>query len=586
MPRKAYYSPAPIAGSGFPMTTSSPHTHGLAAEPHPLTDTYYRESRRRHVYRLLLTYILPIVLLTLYFLYQYRTIVQQGGRLHLQAIAENQANTLDLFLSERLVNLSNVINDPRFELPPGNESMDSYLAKLRLNSETFVDLGFFNADGIQTAYAGPFQSLEQRNYSSESWWRALQQPRTNFIITNIYLGFRQQPHFTIATKRDFNGRNGVLRATLEPRKIYEYMTSLKGAGEVFTSIINDEGLYQVVTPEIGTPLSQSHFIPPRDVELGVGDVPMRGESVPCGYAWLKNAEWAVIVLPQNANFAGFSGHFLFTFFSVSALAALLILIIIFNRATKLVELQREADRTRAQLAHAAKLASVGELAAGIAHEINNPLAVINEQAGLVKDLMDPSFGTPTAPEELTGHLDSIQSAVFRCRDITRKLLGFVRQTDLDLKYQNANDLIDDVVDGLLGREIVVSNIEVVKDYDPTLTPLLTDANQLEQVILNIINNGVDALEGQPGRISIATWKEDNHIKIAIRDTGKGMTEDQLENIFVPFYTTKDVGKGTGLGLSVSYGIIKSLGGTIEVESRPGKGTTFTITLPIRTAGEK
>ena len=563
------------------MSTKPLHDNRPLGDPHPLTETYYRELRRRHIARLLLTYILPVLLLTLYFLYQYRSIVSQGQRLHLQALAENQANTLDLFLSERRVNLSNVFNDPRFELPPGATAINSYLDKLRLSSETFVDLGYFSADGIQTEYAGPFQSLEQRNYSSETWWLTLRSSDQDFIITDIYLGFRRQPHFTIAAKRELNGEYAVLRATLDPRRIYDYITSLKGAGEVHTSIVNDQGLYQVVTPEIGAPLEASQFTPPMEPPLGVMEANIDGQEVPCGYSWLRNADWAVVVQPHSMELAGFSGNFLLKFTGLSALVALLILIIIFNRANKLVGMQRESDRTRAQLEHAAKLASVGELAAGIAHEINNPLAVINEQAGLMKDLMDPAFGTPRPAQELSGYLDTIQSAVFRCRDITRKLLGFVRKTDLNLSYHSINDLVDEVVDGLLGPEIAVSNIEVIKDYGGNLPELLTDSNQLVQVVLNIVNNGVDALEGQPGRILIATWRDGNRIKLAIRDTGKGMTEDQLKNIFMPFYTTKEVGKGTGLGLSVSYGIIKSLGGTIDVDSSPGKGTTFTVTLPMR-----
>jgi two-component system NtrC family sensor kinase len=254
--------------------------------------------------------------------------------------------------------------------------------------------------------------------------------------------------------------------------------------------------------------------------------------------------------------------------------------IILRRARRSVALQEDSDIARAQLVHAAKLASVGELAAGIAHEINNPLAAINEEAGLVKDLMDPAFGTPVKPEELVHHLDSIQESVFRCRDITRKLLGFVRKTEVDLGEHDIHGLIDEVVDGLLRHEMEVSNIEIVRKYGDGIPRMKTDGNQLQQVILNIINNGIDALEGNSGRISIATTRDGSNIRIALSDTGKGIKPEEMENIFVPFYTTKEVGKGTGLGLSVSYGIVKSLGGTIEVESVPGKGSTFSIVLPV------
>ncbi len=171
--------------------------------------------------------------------------------------------------------------------------------------------------------------------------------------------------------------------------------------------------------------------------------------------------------------------------------------------------------------------------------------------------------------------------MFRCRDITRKLLGFVRKAEIDIKPHDIHKLLDEVVIGLLGPEMAVANIEIERDYAGNLPEVLTDGNQLQQVVLNLIKNGADALEGKAGRITVGTWLDGDSIRIAIRDTGKGMTPDQFDKIFMPFYTTKEVGKGTGLGLSVSYGIIKSLGGRLDVESAPGKGSTFTITLPLR-----
>jgi len=561
-------------------TTEPVHNSASRPEHHLLGEEFYRDLRRRHVIRLLLTYILPILLLAVYFAYQYRAIANQSRQLHLKAIAENLGNTLDLFLSERRVNLDNLIDDPRFTVPPNSAQMASYLEKLQRGSETFVDLGFFDSAGTQSAYAGPFPSLESRSYASESWYQQLRDRDQNFIITDIYLGFRRQPHFTIAVSRDIDGRFVVLRATLDPRKIYEYVTSLEAETDIYISIVNRDGLYQVVTPHLGTPLESARISPPPEPRLGVAQAMLGDGSRVYAYCWLRTADWALTVQPSEETDAA-EHRFWYTFFGLSGLVAVLILVIIFNRARKLVEMQQEADRTRAQLAHAAKLASVGELAAGIAHEINNPLAVINEEAGLMKDLMDPEFGTPTPPEELATHLDTIQAAVFRCRDITRKLLGFVRKSDMDLKPYDVHQLIDEVVIGLLGPEMAVANVEVIRDYAGSLPPVLTDGNQLQQVLLNLINNGVDALEGRAGKIIVATWREASWVKVAIRDTGKGMTPDQLDKIFMPFYTTKEVGKGTGLGLSVSYGIMKSLGGRLDVESVPGEGSTFTMTLPFR-----
>ena len=545
----------------------------------PFDEEHYREIKRKNIIRLLLTYITPLILLTIYFYVQYGVIISEGRRLHLTAIAENQANTLDLFLSERLVNLSNLIDDPKLEIPPSSSKMQSYLEHLQKNSETFVDVGYFDSVGVQAAYAGPYPSLEKRHYGSEDWFVELKSRENNFVITDIYLGFRQRPHFTIAVSRLKENQFIVLRATLDPEKIYDYITSQHGAGEVYTSIVNLEGCYQLVSERIGTPLEASLFVPPREPVIGAGEVGVGGSSFTYAYSWLRNAQWALIVQWSAGKSLGFLSGARLQILVLSAVIIVLIFLIIINRAQKLVTLQMESDRTRAQLEHASKLASVGELAAGIAHEINNPLAVISEEAGLMKDLMNPEFGEVVKPEELTSYLDNIQESVFRCRDITRKLLGFVRKTEIDLKPHNIHKLIDGVMDGLLSQEMAVDDIDVIRDYASGIPPLVTDGNQLQQVLLNIFNNASDAIEGRSGKITIATSADDDYVYVAITDSGKGMTPEQLNKIFLPFYSTKEVGKGTGLGLSVSYGIIKSLGGKIEVKSKPGEGSTFTISLP-------
>ncbi|MFH2036645.1 MAG: ATP-binding protein [Candidatus Zixiibacteriota bacterium] len=327
-------------------------------------------------------------------------------------------------------------------------------------------------------------------------------------------------------------------------------------------------------------MDASPYIPPRTLKLGIEKFKIDKSLITYAYSWLKTADWALIVQRTDLeNNSLLSGHRL-RILIISISLIILISAMVFYRAGKLVEFQKETDRTRAQLEHAAKLASVGELAAGIAHEINNPLAVINEEAGLMKDLIKAEFGKPPEIQELIPFLDNIHEAVFRCRDVTRKLLGFVRKTNMDISPHDVQDIINNVVDGILGREMEVSNIEIIRDYDNSIPQMQTDANQLQQVLLNILNNAIDALQDNPGKISIATKFIEKKIQIIISDTGMGMTREQIDKIFLPFYTTKEVGKGTGLGLSVSYGIIKNMGGKIEAVSTPGQGSSFILTLPV------
>jgi two-component system NtrC family sensor kinase len=540
----------------------------------------YRDLQRRQFIRLCLTYLAPVILLSVFSLLQYQWIVEENQRLHLLSIAENQANTLDLFLRERLANVSNLIRDPQLPMPPSSEAMDRGLARLKLDSDSFVDVGFFDSSGRQVAYAGPFPSLEYRDYSQESWFKTLKERSEGFIITDIYLGFRGRPHFTIAVNHVVDDQYRVLRATLDPQQIYDYVTTLEGSSEVVAYIVNRRGGYQLVPARMGKAMDRSPIVPPLGPATGTHAGDGSGETGGLyAYSWLRTADWALIAQVPSAPKGGLpSGGFL-RILIISMIVTLTTFCITWVRSKKLVQYQEKSDQAEAQLVHAAKLASVGELAAGIAHEINNPLAVITEEAGLARDLISPEFEDQITLPEMVPVLERIEEAAFRCRDITGKLLQFVRKTEVDLREHDIHHLIEEVVDGLLGHEMAVSNIEIVKNYTGGLSTIVTDKNQLQQVLLNLLNNAVDALGG-PGRITIATARRNGYLHLSVSDTGKGMTEDQLEKIFLPFFTTKEVGKGTGLGLSVSYGIAKSMGGQIEARSTLGKGSTFTIVLPI------
>lgn len=540
---------------------------------------HHREVGRTMM-RLMLTYLAPLILLTVYFHLQSSKLWNASRREHLKLIAENQANIFDLFLRERVVNLENLINDPALEIPPSSEAVQSYLELLKKSSAAFVDIGFFDSTGIQAAYSGPFPALVNRNYSSENWYVSLREKAEGFIITDIYLGFRQKPHFTIAVNSTVDGQYIVLRATLDPEKIYDYIASIEGAGEVSTSIVNKAGLYQVVTPGAGALVQESEIIPPKTPRIGAIPVTTKDAKRLYGYSWLRMADWALIALWEGNGRSGFFRGIDVTALFVSLVAILLIFLVIIHRARKIVEFKEESSQTKVQLEHASKLATVGELAAGIAHEINNPLAVISEEAGLMKDLMNPEFGGSITPEEIGKRLDIIHNAVFRCRDITRKLLGFVRKTDISLAQYDVHEIIDDVVDGFVTREMAVSNIEIEREFSGEIPQALTDKNQLEQMLFNLIKNSADAIIG-PGKITIKTSMDEDFIHISVTDTGIGMTSEQIEKIFLPFYTTKEVGKGTGLGLSVSYGIVRSLGGKITVESTVNVGSVFTISLPVK-----
>ncbi len=543
-----------------------------------LRDRYSRELFGRNLLHLGIAYLAPLVLLAGYFHVQYRELSARGRLLHLGSVAELRANVLDLFLRERVVNLLNLIDDPRLPLPPSPAQLQGMLERLRRESGAFVDVGFIDDAGVQQAYRGAFPWLEKRDYHEEGWFRALLAGRDRYVITDSYLGFRNRPHLTVAVRRAQGRTRVMLKAALDPEEVYRQVDLLAGSEGLDVAIVNGAGLYQLVPAQIGLPLAESPLKPPRDPRRGTAEGRSGGRQVSYAYAWLRTAPWAVIasVPPRGAGLG--SGGGWITLLGLSVGLILVVLSAVLIRAKKLVELQIEKELTQAQFEHAARLASVGELSAGIAHEINNPLAIVSEESGLIRDLIDPELSRGTTAADLRPHLDNIQEAVFRCRDITRKLLSFVRKTDIRVEPHDLHQLLDELVDGFWVRETAGPGIEIVKHYAEERLLVVTDGNQLRQVFLNILKNAADAIR-PPGQIDVTTARTGDEISVSVADTGRGISAEQMGRIFLPFYTTKEVGKGTGLGLSVSLGIVRSLGGRILVESLPGRGSVFTVRLP-------
>jgi two-component system, NtrC family, sensor kinase len=234
-----------------------------------------------------------------------------------------------------------------------------------------------------------------------------------------------------------------------------------------------------------------------------------------------------------------------------------------------------------RLLQSQRLASIGELSAGIAHEINNPLAIIRQEAEMMQLLLrNQDLSQPDQVAELKGSLRQIIQQVDRCTEITHNLLDFARLRQPVVQAVEVNRLIETMAT-LVEKEAKLNRIQIIRHYDPELPLIFSDAPQLRQVVLNLLTNAAHAIY-QDGTITITTRAHgDRAIDIAVSDTGRGIPPENLKKIFDPFFTTKPPGKGTGLGLSICHGIILKLGGRILVASQVGRGTTFTIHLPLK-----
>ncbi len=549
------------------------------------TKAYFRKLKLRLGIGLLISFVVPLIALSAYFHFQFNFTLKENAKLNLIAVSESQRNTVDLFLQERVVNIFSQFQSGEFSLTPSRHTMENYLRNLRRVSDAFIDVGFLDEKGIQIGYAGPFPHLQDKIYADERWFVTLMQQDRNHFISDIYLGFRNKPHFTIAVKQIIDGNLYVMRSTLDPDKFYMFLRTINHGKGADSALINDEGIYQIADPGRGKLFGLSDFQPSNKTGSGVQEIKKNGTAILVAYAWLQETPWALIVRePLNISH-GQMYRARQIIIASTMLIIVIVAIVIWFATNKLIKKAQNNAENREelqlQLLHASKLASVGELATGVAHEINNPLAIVIATTGVIRDMLNPEFDLDASPENILKELDTVDTAVYRARVITRQLLDYGRKNPPRPVACNLNQLLDEVMSGFKQRAFEVENIKIKKQYDPELPFVLADPDQIRQVFLNLINNAGDAISAA-GTITITTTGEGDHVRVTIIDSGRGMTAEQMKKIFDPFYTTKPAGKGTGLGLSVSLSIVKSMGGSIDVQSMPGAGSSFTVSLPIDT----
>lgn len=247
---------------------------------------------------------------------------------------------------------------------------------------------------------------------------------------------------------------------------------------------------------------------------------------------------------------------------------------------------RELKRAHEHALHTEKMASIGKMAAVLAHEINNPLSGILTYAKLLRKWIDREDGGRSHRQEICDSLELIASESRRCGDLVKNLLTFSRTTPMNLQPANLNQIVDRSL-RLVQHQLDLAGIQVQTQLDPDLPPVLCDAAQIEQVILALVMNALDAMP-QGGNLWIVSsfGHEPNHVRIVVRDDGSGIPAEILPRIFEPFLTTKETGRGVGLGLAISHSILDRHNGNIEVQSEAGRGTTFTVTLPWDSDREK
>ncbi len=240
----------------------------------------------------------------------------------------------------------------------------------------------------------------------------------------------------------------------------------------------------------------------------------------------------------------------------------------------------ELKRAQEQVVRTEKLASLGKLAATIAHEINNPIAAVLTYARLMTKLIDRQRFTADRLPDIARYLNTVESETARCGEIVKNLLAFARQSSIKMEDHPIGKVLDRTLP-LISHELEIRNIELVREIASGLPLVRCDLRQMQQALLNLLGNAAEAMpNGGTLTIRAGLSAQPGYLELQVSDTGSGIAQENLKAIFEPFFTTKEEGKGVGLGLSVVYGIVSRHSGSIEVESKPGKGSTFTLKLPV------
>jgi two-component system NtrC family sensor kinase len=527
--------------------------------------------------------LIPVYATTTLHYIEYRALLHRDERDQLRLNCLSGRSRVEAYVEEIMNMIQFITMRHSYEELLDVNTASQLLEDIRQEYAGFVDLGIVNTDGILQTYVGPYR-LQGVNYSNQQWYN--QVLGRSVYVSNVFMGFREVPHFVIAASKKLPGRQDywVLRASIDIKNLEEVISRVvaREARDLF--LVDEQGQFQTPSRNFGGVLDHyDHFYRPLKNVIDIREKRIDGHEVIQAVTAIENSPWYLVLTK-----AGYTQSEVWKSFSsrirmIIVVSSLLVLLVIFQVVNMLTgKLKKEELKKRALLReaeHTSKLASIGRLAAGVAHEINNPLAVISQNAGLMSDLIEIS-GSFDNREKFVTSINGIQSAVDRCKRITHRLLGFARRMDTTLEQIDINDLLREVL-GFLEKEALYSHIEIDLQLKENLPMILSDRGQLQQIFLNILNNGIDAI-GEDGKLIVRTRVVLNGmVQVAIEDTGPGMSPEIQKHIFDPFFTTKEADKGTGLGLSITYGLVQKLGGKIDVVSEVGKGTVFYVTLPVK-----
>jgi two-component system NtrC family sensor kinase len=542
----------------------------------------YYYLRRNIIILIVSVSVVPLALMAAINFFMYQDSLKNQAESQVRTLINKTRHSFELFLHERLASVAFIAGAYTYDQLKDEKALNRVYHAAKKELAGFVDFGLINANGTQVSYVGPYD-LKNKDYSGQDWFQQVRVRGT--YISDVFMGYRGIPHVAIAVEHlDEDGARWVVRATINTDRFEELIAAMGLGSQSDAFLINRAGVMQTDSRHFGKVLEKAPITvgPGTHQPEVVESTGLNGQKIFVGHVNFGNPELTlVLVQPISVAYKAWN-KLRMEMLTLFLGSTVLIVFVVWALTGVLVRRIREADDKRAaafrEVEHAHKLSSIGRLAAGVAHEINNPLAIINEKAGLMNDLMEHG-NDEIIRAKFPELVASVLQSVSRCRTITHRLLGFARRMEVQVEPLDVNEIVREVL-GFLEKESLYRNISLELNLDDDLPRISSDRGQLQQVFLNIINNAIAAVDNG-GRVQITTRSVDlDTVAVLITDNGVGMSDEVLSHIFEPFFTTKGA-EGTGLGLAITYGIVQKLGGRIAVASEEGKGSMFTIELPKR-----
>ena len=538
---------------------------------------YYIRLQKAMTSAFFVLIIIPTVIITAVTAFSSRKEAIEKIRFSETQLIDHRKDVISLYLKHQEELLSMLVRLYPQEFLGDQKNLNAVFTAVSKNGD-IVDLHVIDASGEQIAYVGPYRgSIAGKNYKDALWFKDVLVSGRH--ISDVFTGYRDIPHFVVAVTNPL--RDYVLRATINSEVFNRLLhnAQLGPNGDAF--ILNPAAEFQTPSLQGETILQPAERILLEHHE-GISIVSL--DAFLYATTWIKDGQWLLVVKSRIEDSLGHYYESRNRNLVIIAFTSLLALLTAALISHYMVVIMEKGDREKAnlnqQMVQMEKMATVGRLAAGVAHEINNPLQLITSQAGWVQELLEEE--EPEQSKNRDEYLDAmkkIKQHVHRAGTVTHRLLGFSKKMTGKNNMVNVNEVVRETM-SFVENEAKNNSIEIQSKMDPSLPLILTDSSQLQQVVLNILNNAIDAMV-QNGKIDIVTRTDKKNVYLEFSDSGPGITEEVMKHIFDPFYTTKSPGKGTGLGLSICYDIMQKLGGRIEARNRKEGGAFFILTLPVK-----